>query len=93
MEVYAISACNKLPIKKPGAHFATLISAQFPVEIRHPVFKPFWISFQNVIVNHYEIEFVPVRKRKNQIFLESPAWGAVATRFWQTLFVFFYELA
>jgi hypothetical protein len=91
MEIYAVAASQSLTIRPPGNHFATLISNQFPVEIRHSVFGPFWASFQPTKLLHYEFEFVQTRERTSQKLISSNAWGDVAKLFWNTALVFFYE--
>jgi len=92
MEVYAFSACQGAPIKPPGRYFATLISKQFSVNVRHAVFLPFPLSFTSTVVQHYEIEFTPAAYASPTLVkFSSDRWGEVATMFWNTALVFFYE--
>jgi hypothetical protein len=91
METYAISASQGLKIHPPGNNFATIICNQFPVEIRHPVFGPFYSAFQPHNVVSYELTIVPARQRNNVLTMESAKWGAIAEMFWNTALVFFYE--
>ena len=92
METYAVSASQGLPIRPPGNHFATLISKQFPVRIRHSVFGPFWASFQPIPLQHYELNFVPATPPSTTtVNFSSAKWGTVAEMFWNTALIFFYE--
>lgn len=92
MEAYAFSACHGAPIRQPGAYFATLIGKQFPVNVRHPVFRPFPLSFTPAVVQHYELEFTPLAySSPTVVSYSSDKWGAVSEMFWNTALVFFYE--
>jgi hypothetical protein len=93
MEVYAFSAAHGAPkIQQDGTHFATLIGKQFPVNVRHPVFRPFPLSFTPTVVQHYELEFTQLAySSPTVVTYSSDKWGAVAEWVWSNALVFFYE--
>lgn len=92
MEVYAVCASQGAPIRPPGQHFATLIGKQFAVNVRHSVFLPFPISFTKTVVQNYELEFTSAAYTSpTVVHFSSEKWGEVATLFWNSALVFFYE--
>ena len=46
IETHAFYAWQKVPPKSGHNWYATLVGKQFPVNVRHPVFGPYPLSFQ-----------------------------------------------
>lgn len=77
-------------IPPPGHYRASLQCRQFPIDIKHFIFGPFWATFQPGISTEYEFDFVPTEGPKPKQ-LTSPKMGSIAVMFWNNLLVFFYE--
>jgi hypothetical protein len=92
METYAVCAANNLAIRPPGQQFARLGCRQFPLDIRHNVFGPFWATFQpSITINAYELFFEPKQQRGQQTQFTSDKWGRLAEMFWHMGLLYFYE--
>jgi hypothetical protein len=91
MELWAFTSVREMPRRAPGNWFATLNGKQFPINIQHPVFGPFWAAFQQNEVAYYELTFVPATPKQNVTEISGPKWGEVATMFWNNALIYLYE--